>query len=62
MLEIVKKLVESPYISFDDYFQLYVMKIQDESIKNEIEFLLRNNFPSVNSMIKLINTEIEDLR
>ena len=62
MLETVKNLVNSPYISFDEYFQTYVMKIQDEAIQNEIQFLLRNNFPSVNSIIKLINTEIEGLR
>lgn len=62
MLETVKKLIDAPYISFENYFQQYVMEVQDESIKNEIEFLLRNNFPSANSMIKLINTEIESLR
>ncbi len=62
MLETVKQLIESPYISFEEYFQHYVIKIQDESIHNEIQFLLRNNFPSVNSMVKLINTEIESLR
>lgn len=62
MLEKVKQLIDSPYISFDNYFQQYVMKVQDESIKNEIAFLLRNNFPSANSMMKLINKEIEGLR
>lgn len=62
MLETVKNLINAPYISFENYFQQYVMEVQDESIKNEIEFLLRNNFPSANSMIKLINTEIESLR
>lgn len=62
MLETVKNLIDAPYISFENYFQQYVMEVQDESIKNEIEFLLRNNFPSANSMIKLINTEIESLR
>lgn len=62
MLEKVKQLIDSPYISFDNYFQQYVMKVQDESIKNEISFLLRNNFPSSNSMMKLINKEIEGLR
>ena len=62
MLDVVMKLIkEAPYISFEEYFQHYVMAVQDTSIEEEIAFLLRNNFPSSNSMIKLINKEVEGL-
>ena len=62
MLETVKKLISnSPFITFDEYFQDYVMKVQDSSIDEEISFLFRNNFPSANSMIQLINKEIDGM-
>ncbi len=61
MLETVKKLISSPYIKYEQFFQNYVMKMQDEAIENEVAFLLRNNFPSANSMIKLINKEVGEL-
>ena len=60
MLETVKQMIkDTPYISFEQFFQNYVMKVQDESIDEEVSFLFRNNFPSANSMIKLINKEVD---
>lgn len=62
MLETVQKIIEEvPCISFESYFQEYVMKVQDASIDEEVSFLFRNNFPSANSMIKLINQEVEGM-
>ena len=62
MLDMVKQLIEKPCISFEQFYQNYVMKMQDISIDNEVTFLLRNNFPSSNSMLKLINKEIEGMQ
>ncbi len=60
MLDLVMKMIkDSPCISFERFFQNYVMKVQDESINAEVSFLFRNNFPSENSMIKLINKEVD---
>ena len=61
MLNTVYRLLHQPFISYEQFFQRYVMKVQDVSIENEIEFLLRNNFPSANSLSKLINKEIEGM-
>ncbi len=62
MLEVIKHIIkELPCISFEQYFQNYVMKVQDSSIDSEVSFLIRNNFPSINSMIKLINQEVEGM-
>jgi len=60
MLETIKRLIKEPCISFGQFFQNYVMSVQDESIKQEISFLLRNNFLSANAMEKLINKELEE--
>ena len=60
MLETIKRLIKEPCISFGQFFQNYVMSVQDESIKQEISFLLRNNFLSANAMEKLINTELKE--
>lgn len=62
MLEVVKQLVNKPYISFGEFFQNYIMKVQDSAIEREITFLLRNNFLSANAMLKLVNQEIEDMK
>lgn len=59
MLDTVMQMLRSPYINYGQFFQNYVMKVQDESINSEISFLFRNNFPSANSMIKLINKEVD---
>ena len=59
MLETIKQLIKEPCISFGEFFQRYVMYVQDESIKHEISFLLRNNFLSANAMIKLVNNELK---
>ena len=62
MLDTIKKLIEKPCISFGEFFQQYVMYVQDESIKQEISFLLKNNFLSSNAMIRLVNEELEGRR
>ena len=60
MLETIKHLIDEPCISFGEFFQRYVMCVQDESIKNEISFLLKSNFLSANSMIQLVNNELKE--
>lgn len=60
MLNTVKKLIaDAPCITFEQYFQNYVMQVQDSAINEEVSFLLRNNFLSSNAVIKLINREID---
>ena len=62
MLDSIKQMIENvPCISFEEYFQRYIMEVQDNSIDSEVSFLLKNNFPSVNSMIRLINKEVEGM-
>ena len=62
MLETIRSMIKnSPYITFEEYFQNYVMEVQDKSIDTEVSFLFRNNFPSANSMLKLINQEVEGM-
>lgn len=60
MLETVKSLIEKPCISFGEFFQQYVMYVQDKSIQQEISFLLKNNFLSANAMIALMNHELKE--
>jgi len=62
MLDTVKQMLAEPFITFEQYYQNYIMSVQDESIEMEISFLLRNNFPSANSVMKLINQEIEGMK
>lgn len=61
MLETVKDIIKNaPCISFEEYFQQYVMKFQDSSIEREAAtFLLRNQFSSANSIMKIINKEVD---
>lgn len=60
MLETVKQMIKKPCISYGEFFQQYVMYVQDESIKQEISFLLRNNFLSAKAMIKLVDQELRE--
>ena len=62
MLDSIKQMIENvPCISFEEYFQRYIMEVQDGSIDEEVAFLLRNNFPSANAIIRLINKEVEGM-
>ena len=59
MLDTIKQTIkEVPFISFEEYFLRYVMKMQDDNIDNEVSFLLRNNFLSTLSLDRLINSEV----
>lgn len=49
----------TPFISFEEFYQRYIMEVQDSCIDEEVAFLFRNNFPSANSIIRLINKEVE---
>lgn len=61
MLETVKQTIKkSPCISFGRYFTEYVFRMQDESIDNEVTFLLRNNKIDVNFFNKVMNKQVED--
>ena len=60
MLETIKRLINEPCISFGQFFQQYVISVQDESIKQEISFLLKNNFLSANAITKLIDSELKE--
>ena len=58
MLEEIRKIVDAPFISFEQYFTNYVISVQDNNIDSEISFILRHNFLNVNSMIRL-SSEID---
>lgn len=61
MLETIKtKINDSPFISFEQYFQNYVMKIQDTNIDNEVAFLMRNNSLTTVLLNKVMNSEVKE--
>lgn len=61
MLEKIQEMCKSPYIIFDQYFQDYVMRIQDDMIDNEIKFLLNNNFVNIKFLQQHLNTEFDSI-
>lgn len=61
MLETVKHdIINSPCISFREYFTRYVFQVQDENIDSEVTFLLRNNSIDINLFNRVMNKEIEE--
>ena len=44
-----------PYISFEEYFQYYVMEVQDSNIDMEMSFFLNNNFISYDILSNMIS-------
>ena len=60
MLETLKQTMNDlPCISFEEYYQRYVMDVQDTSIDSEVSYLLRNNSMSSVIINKVINREVE---
>ena len=56
MLEGIKAAIsELPFISFEEYFQNYVMNVQDSNISYEVSFFIRNNFVDVLTLDKVIS-------
>ena len=54
---ILSEIKRSPYISFEEYFQSYVISVQDTLIDEEMRFLSRNNFLSIRAIERLLNSE-----
>ena len=60
MLETLKQTIcDLPCISFEGYYQHYVMDIQDMNIYSEVASMTRNNIVDSSVINKLINKEIE---
>ena len=60
MLETLKQAIyDLPCISFEEYYQYYVMDIQDMNIYSEVASMTRNNIVDSSVINKLINKEIE---
>jgi hypothetical protein len=51
-----------PYISFEEYFQDYVMKVQDSNIDNEMSFFINHNFMSYDILSSLITDSGKELK
>lgn len=61
VLTTVRSILDSPFISFGQFYQNYVMNIQDNMIDNELASLYRNNSLSPINIIRLINNELGSL-
>lgn len=62
MLETVKQSINNlPCISFEEYYQYYVMDVQDHNIDAEVSFMVRNNNISSRILNQIIGNEIEVL-
>ena len=59
ILTTVRSILDSPFISFGQFYQQYIMTIQDTMIDSELTSLQRNNSLSSEALIKLINKELE---
>lgn len=51
-----------PYISFEEYFQTYIMKVQDSNIDNEMSFFINHNFMSYDILSSLITDSGKELK
>lgn len=63
MLDTVKQYIKDvPNISFQEFFQMYVLSVQDSNIDREVSYLINRNILGVNSMGALIKNTIERLK
>lgn len=63
MLDTVKQYIKDvPDISFQEFFQMYVLSVQDSNIDREVSYLINRNILGVNSMGALIKNTIERLK
>lgn len=61
MLETVKQLISnSPDISFTEYYQQYVMDIQDYNLCLEVDSLKNPNVLSVTRLVAKLHKELVD--
>lgn len=55
-LETIKTDIQNlPYISFEEYYQDYVFRIQDSNIDDEMKFFINHNFLSPKNISKAID-------
>ena len=63
MLETVKTCIQStPDIPFQEFFQQYVLSVQDSNIDREFNYLVSRNVLRVNSIGILLKNTIERLK
>lgn len=63
MLETVKTCIQStPDIPFQEFFQQYVLSVQDSNIDREFNYLVSRNVLGVNSIGILLKNTIERLK
>lgn len=56
-----QQINDLPSISFEEYFTMYVLQMQDINIADEFHFLLRNNFLTTIDVDKLTFQELRVL-
>lgn len=64
MLETVKSdlfKIQEDSISFEQYYQMYIMKMQDEHIAQEFTYMLNNNIVSVDLLDRAISDAYKEL-
>lgn len=63
MLSIIKATIEhQPDISFTEYYNSYIMSVQDRNLEKEISYLLAANDLNVLNMSKLIKHTFEGIK
>ena len=61
MLETVKKQIAEIEPPFHQFFQQYVLDIQDSCIASEVAFAMRNNFLDSAAINRIMNGIVEEL-
>lgn len=60
MLATIKTSIKnSPCICFEQFFNEYVMDVQDSNIDEEVDFLLRNNFLDSYMLSRLVESDYQ---
>lgn len=54
MLETIRKEIRREYDSFDDFYDAYVIEVQDQNLESEIRYLQRMNRLDVTFMDAII--------
>lgn len=61
MLKQIKIMLNSPILSFDDFYLQYIVSVQDMNIQAEFDYLINHNTLTVQSLDKLISNNLGEL-
>lgn len=61
MLSTIKNYMNKPFISYEEYFKEYVMRIQDENIFHEVSFVIKHNHLTPIGVDKLVDSVYKEI-